>query len=543
MYRVLIVEDEKMEREGIRQLLSWMDLDIEISGEASNGKQALDMAEQTKPDIVITDIKMVGISGLQLASILQSWFPDIKIIFITGYQDFTYAKNAISLGAYGYVLKPVDEEELYQAVKKAVDQFDFEIYTKREKNILTRQVEETLPLLQQQFLKKLLLNTSYSDEFLARIKDLGIFNEGETYHVVVISLDNYRLYERRSSKEQIWSLTQTILHDLNKSIGRDLSSTVVQIEDNLYSFLLKQLSSDTGEIIESCLKRVIKNLVKIFNISTTIAISQSTSSCNNINRLYEETLDATKAKWCIGSGRVIWASEMGYASNDIVVDKKLELDYTDIQANITKMMLFGEKYEIVKYLDEYFSNLPAELKNTKKHFQTLCLKILEICIKLLTEANQSVSDIIRDRLSMLDELLLYETYDSLKKWVIDRVMELTICMSKIKTNRSSRLVEKVYNIIQDYYNQDITIEMISDMVYFSPNYISRIFKNETGITILQCLTKVRMEKAVEMMKNPSLKIAEITEKVGYRSASYFGQIFKQYYGVTPKEYMDKMESI
>ena len=141
MYKVLVVEDEILEREGISKIISQMELDVVVVGEASSGKRALEMIQRIKPDIVVTDIRMPGLSGIELAAEIKNRFPDTKIIFITGYQDFEYAKSAISLGAYGYVLKPVDVQELFTVIKKAVDELKHERHIREERRTLEQQVE------------------------------------------------------------------------------------------------------------------------------------------------------------------------------------------------------------------------------------------------------------------------------------------------------------------------------------------------------------------------------------------------------------------
>ncbi|MCM8901460.1 response regulator [Caldicoprobacter algeriensis] len=304
MYKILVVDDEKLEREGIRELLAWMELNIEVVGEASNGKKALEMAQQIKPDIVVTDIRMPGISGIELAAHLKKQFPDIKIIFVTGYQDFEYAKRAISLGVCGYVLKPIDKEELFTVIKKAVDEFEYEQHNKEEKQMLTRQIEESLPLLQQQFLRSLLLGSSnLNDELLTRLREFRISFEANTYRVAVVSLDNYRIYEKKFSTEQKLRLTQSILYRFNDMVGSNLCSVVVQMEDNLFACLIPQAEGYTQQTMEAVLVKMIERIELDYGITATVGISQNASSCRQLHQLYQEALAATRHK------NGIWAPE------------------------------------------------------------------------------------------------------------------------------------------------------------------------------------------------------------------------------------------
>jgi YesN/AraC family two-component response regulator len=541
MYQLLLVDDERLEKEGIRDLLSWMDLDVEVAGEASSGKKALELAERLEPDIVMTDIKMPGMSGIELASQVKTMLPDVKIIFITGYQDFEYAKDAISLGAYGYILKPVDEEELYAVMKKAINQFESERHSMEEKQALTRQIEESLPFLQQQILRSLFLDSAdLTNEFLAQIEKSGIFSKGKSYRVIVMSLDNFPIYEREHPREQTSSLAQSTLHHLNAVANGTCCISAVQTADDLFCFP----SAETDEEkLGNDLKCVMKWLEQNYGMTVTVGISMATSSYFKLHKLYGQALEATKSKWYIGPGKMIWAAGLPQAAKDSKAGLEIDLSHTDLKANVIKYILSGDEYAIGIYLEEYFDKLPEGIKNSRKQFQGLCLKILEACEHLLTERNESFSDVFGDRVSILDELLIFDTYYGLKTWVIYKIMELSAYMSRKNTDRSNRVAEKVIRIINDCYDQDITIEMIAKKVYLSPNYIRRIFKSETGQTILQYMTRVRLEKAVELMKDPSLKISDISQKVGYGSVSYFGQIFKQYYGVSPKEYMETMDNL
>ncbi|MCM8901461.1 AraC family transcriptional regulator [Caldicoprobacter algeriensis] len=245
----------------------------------------------------------------------------------------------------------------------------------------------------------------------------------------------------------------------------------------------------------------------------------------------------------MGSGKVIWANGLPDVPRDIGMEQEVELRYADLQAGITRFVLSGDEHGIGEYLEQYFDNLPAKVKNSQKLIQNLCLRILEIGERLLAERNECLSDVFGDRVTMLEELLSFETFLDVKSWVISRMKELAMYMHRKSADRNSRVVKKIIDIINERYFEDLTVELLSQEVYLSPNYIRKIFKNETGQTILEYLTQVRMKKAAEMMKDPSLKISDISRKVGYGSVSYFGQIFKQYFGVSPKEYMASVEEL
>jgi len=544
MYKILIVDDETLEREGIRELLACTELNIEVVGEACNGKKALEMAQQIKPDIVVTDIRMPGISGIELAVHLKKQFPDIKIIFVTGYQDFEYAKSAISLGVCGYVLKPIDKEELFTVIKKAIDEFEYEQHNKEEKQTLTRQVEESLPLLQQQFVRNLLLGSGNLDDgLLTRLKEFRISFDVNTHHVAVISLDNYRIYEKKLSAEQKLKLTQSILYRFNDIAGSCLCSVVVQMEDNLFACLIPHTEKYTKQTMEAALVGVIKSIELNYGITATIGISENASSSRQLHQLYQQALAATRHKWYMGPGKVIWANGLPDVPQDIGMEQEVELRYADLQAGIMRFVLSGDEHGIGEYLEQYFDNLPARVKNSQKLIQNLCLRILEVGERLLAEKNECLSDVFGDRVAMLEELLSFETFIDVKSWIISKMKELTVYMHVRSTDRNSRVVKKIIDIINNRYFEELTVELLSQEVYLSPNYIRRIFKNETGQTILEYLTQVRMKKAAEMMRDPSLKISDICRKVGYGSVSYFGQIFKQYFGVSPKEYMESVKEL
>ncbi|HEY5583684.1 MAG TPA: response regulator [Ruminiclostridium sp.] len=548
MLKAMLVDDELLEREGIRDLIPWEQLGVELAGEASCATKALEMAKRIEPDIIITDIKMPGKNGIELVSQLKAFLPDIKVIFISGYQDFEYAKNAIALDAYGYVLKPVDEIELINVIRKVVNHYDEIRNTVTEKRAINCQIEESLPLLQQQFVKNLLTGNFENEEMLLweQIKHLKLSLQRGYYYVAAISLDDYKIRANNLSRYDAKSISHKILKAWECFRTQGVNAITVQMQEDLYALIINDttLYYESESVILTDFRNFISKFNDEYGMAITIGLSRVEDELSCLCELYGQAVDAIKHKWYLGKGSIILASHLNEDFNyACATEEKGNIDLLDIQKNVSKCIFAGDSIGIENTIRQYLDGLSTIEKKNPQNVQNLCLDLINCLEHILMERGEKLGNIFKDHIALIDELLLLDTLSETELWMVKKFRETASYMASKNNEPSKWVINKIIEIIESRYFEELTVEDFAQEVFLSPNYIRKIFKNVTGKTILEYITQTRMNKAINLMKTSYLNTREIAIKVGYESTSYFGQIFKQNFGVTPGEYVKSMERV
>lgn len=538
--KVLLVDDEKMEREGLRDYMPWDQLGLEVCGEASDGMYALKLSAEMKPEIVISDIKMPGTDGIELATRLREMFPDIKVIFISGYQEFEYARKAIMLNAYGYILKPVNFKKLAELLDKVVAQIKEEQYSARQKEELRQQIKENRQYLQQQFLRDLLQHSKRNQRnmLVKRADYLGLSFPYDYFSVAVVAIDDYKEIEERLSEENKQFLNTIVFNMLRRiSIG-DSCMHIVQAQDGVFSVIIN--TSENGTIRKDEILGSFEAFLKQLSIScdktATVGFSDFSKGIEEIQVLYRHAVAATKAKWSLGKGLVIFASDISIGSSSML-DNQNDLEQIH---EISQYVLAGDIESTKETLSRVFDSIKGETCHSQQSIRNMCLMLINECRQILLEIEDDPENILGSYFSIYDTVFHIETLTDLESWLIAILAKVSGQIQEKRKAKNSRLVDAVTEIVNNRYHENIGMEEISNEVYFSSNYIRKVFKDETGHTVTDYLLQVRMKRAVELMKDPKLHVYDIGQQVGYENTSYFCQVFKHYYGVTPKEYMDSL---
>ena len=536
MLKAVLVDDEILEREGIRTLISWDDLGIELSGEASCATNALQLVSQIKPEILITDIKMPGKNGIDLVSSVKEFLPDINVVFISGYQDFMYAKKAILLDAYGYVLKPVDKNELTDALKRIVQHYHNTV----EEHKINHQFEESLPYLQQKFLNGLLTGEITGDEtqLIEQSVRLKLPFDARVFNVAVISPDMSCTADDVSRKKA--NVDLRALGEWEASVSQRFSMKSVFMEDHL-ALIIRTDDSDTADPeLENHLNKLIQKLGAEYGTSFSIGFSEGGTGLGCLAQLFGQAAAMVKHKWYLGKGTVISASRIKKAEKTGIFSTINDV-LQDIRNEISKDINAGDVNRIGNSIRRYFDALPWDEKILPQSVRNHCLDLINVSEHILSEHGETLNSILTNKVALIDELLLIDTLTETQAWMIEKFQEISRYIEGKRAEQNYIVINRIIDIIENYYSQDLTVEGFAEEVYLSPNYIRKIFKKEMGKTILDYIIQTRMNKAIELMRTTFLSIKDIAEKVGYKDSSYFGQVFKQKYGVTPGEYRKSVE--
>jgi two-component system, response regulator YesN len=536
MYKLFIVDDEVSSRYGLRDCIDWIKYGIEVVGEAANGSAAMKLIPSLEPDIVITDVKMPRMDGIQLSVELKQLNKDIKIIFISGYDDFEYLKSALKVDAVDYILKPINPEEMLSVVQKVINMIDAEQGQKKLLNQMNTKLTQSMPLLRGKFFMSIIKDAAYEvNKLKERLEFLELkLDMYGRYCTLVLSIDDSAaLFDNISEKDrELTSLS--IISICQEIIEEHLNGYVFENKQGEYVCILNMKVDEDEDKLFILTKSIQESIIALLNIKLTIGVGKTVGELSNLSQSYKTAFEAASQKLFLGKNRIITMDSLG-TYKDIIP----KLDMEKCQRIYTALKT-GDKLGISLLVDELFYELSLSRNIDLRYCHNVCLQLLIIGSSLLMDL-----EIVHDELSVdvkkhWQSVFKLETIGDMKEYVISCYSIVCSLIAEKRNKRSVNAVEKVKAIIQrKYSDNNLTIDVISQEVYLASTYLCLVFKQETGETLNEYMTKVRMEKAKELLHDKNCKLYDISCSVGYMDASYFTKIFKKYTGVTPSEYRDK----
>ena len=493
-YKVFLVEDEIVTREGIRDNVNWKSADFEFCGEAPDGEMALPLIEESKPDILITDIKMPFMDGLQLSKIVQEKMPWIKIIILSGHDEFEYAQAAVKLGVTEYLLKPISSEDLLRALKRIEKQLDKERKEHESYTELQEQNQENLILLREKFLLRLVMGGMSSVEAIEQSKQFGLNIIAQNYLVLLLKIElrdkdkpfDYYEYQRAERAVSDWvSSDSNVLH-----IKKDLEELVLL----LIGHDPDQLQQDGANLAKSIKREVEKE--NICNLTTGIGTPQQ--RLGDIHRSFIEALSMVKnaelsshPKEANKSNEHIELSQLDRPVLETYLKSGAIQDYDNFYA--THLQAVGQASIQSDLIKNY---LLVDVVLTVTHFVD----------RLGGKVNQVIPE-INDIESILENMSdAHQIYEVLKKLIVSA---LTFRDSKVNHERS-KLIQEAKLYIDDHSNDpDLKMNLVATKFNISSSHFSTVFSQEIGETFRDYLTNLRMNRAKELLRSTDLKSSEM----------------------------------
>ncbi|GAA3407963.1 response regulator [Paenibacillus hodogayensis] len=542
MYKLFIVDDNPRDRGGVAGLLDWGSMGLRIVGIFPDGAEAFREAERECPDIVLTDVQMPGMDGLELGRRIKERYPATKLIFMSGHDDFAYAKSALQLDAENYVLKPIRKNELREAVAKAADKLSQERTAMQEKDELQQQIKRSLPLHQDRFVRELLFGSfsGMSGELLRKRMELLEIRLPADGHYRVLLLQTAGA---GSGETEIPDYVR-LMHHLDDELSalRDqppgLHIRMVPLSDRQLAFIagsetaIAQSDMKALDWVLQAEERMDESLQHVLSIG----ISRQ-GRLADLPKLYAQSARALEAKvYSDRTPRIMFYEEIDESEESPgIVTPDADEWLQDIRE-----LLFSEKAPAIEpLLDRYLSGSGAPL--TDRELKPFLLLLSGTLQRIYVEAGKSVNGLIILFLSLWNKL---ETATGLNdiRTAVDQLIGLA--RSQLVDEQRpyyDQVVKDIKRIVMKRYMDPITIQEIADDVFLSLSHANNIFKNKTGRKIFDYLTEYRMEKAKSLLREPGSKIYLVAQQVGYTNKSHFCLIFKKYSGLTPSEYKNRSE--
>lgn len=526
MKKVLIADDELLVRVGLKSTIPWEENGFMVVGEAKNGKEAMELFEKFDPDILVTDIRMPIMNGLELIQEMKARKSKLKAVILTHYDDFSYAKEAIKLGASEYILKSDLNQDTFLAVlnKLSSDRVPFKDSYAGEIPEKVKS-EDNAEIL----LKRLALGDYKSrQELNSMVKEFGLyFANGFCMAAAVkifVSDINETAYgpEGETLVKLIENVSNQVLD--NGFISRVFCYTGGEI---IYLFNAEGIkdSKKLGETIKNQLGVLKKNVAQFLDAELSVGLSSAGVSCERIPELLEEARTAQQQCFFERFGIAVFQPEAAGKKADC---PKINLD------TLRNYIKTVEESRLNEYIDSVFGEL-LTLRNISH--------VKEVFIDFLSYAKIFASELnLKNEPAFNEQKLSYRNFDKMhnyemaKKYIADIYRELLHQTDGNRSARYSYVINKSIDYIRKNYDKNISLIDVADCVQISKSYLSLLFKQETGINFSSFLTNYRIEKSKKFLKESNCKIYEIAEKVGFDNPYYFSKVFKEVTGTSCKEF-------
>ena len=544
MISVFLVEDEIVMREGIRSNINWSAEGYKFVGEAGDGELAYPMIRDLKPDIVITDIRMPFMDGLELSRLIKKELPSTRIIILSGYDDFQYAREAISIGVTDYLLKPISGAQLLEAIGKVSDGIKAEQDQLRFMERYKKEREENRILEKRVLFRQLVAGALSMPEILNKGKALGINLAAGAYGIVMFQIkvsDESRGEGQitESYSESIEKITSVIRNKYNSKEG-------IQVYEQLGGvFVFLVLGRDRQETADS-MDGLLGDLEDMMSDKSGINYYAGTGCVvdriREVGRSYEAASKAFAHRFLYDSSRVF----DGHHNTDQAAESApINMDEIDIgkldRRIVTSFLNNGSSEELLHFVEDFVDN------TGKGNFQSLIFRqyisvdLYFTVVSFLESIGYSRDEITEKLGNIGDGQSSQGDTDKTKDYIHDILSKALEMRDKVCDSRYSSLINSARSYIYDHYSdEDISLNQVAASVNISPNHFSSVFKKETGETFIEFLTRVRMDKAKELLETTDLKAQEIGYKIGYRDPHYFSYIFKKTQNITPRQYRDKV---
>ncbi len=528
MLKLLVVDDEPIHRRELANLIRTLRSSYEV-WEAENGKEALEVMNNQDFNILVTDVKMPLMDGLELIEALGERVDRMKVIVLSGYEYFDYAKRALKLGACDYVLKPIDEDAVEGMLQNVEDLIEKQMDSEKANKMLQQQLDKTYPMYIDHVMNRFTQCGNEKDE-VKKVEDVfSREGQGRIFALYLYDSEGINTYANESGiRDTMKSFLRYTSHDMLKQYGHTISFFLDDPSFLMLGIMKPKVNEDTTYItgLKNVLSRLSLVVCENYQLKIRIGISGS-YLCLYDN--YKKAVD-----------EAIHALNYGFYSDEQIVlyhsEQDVLLDNTPLRTGTTEMLLRDavSKYNKNKAW-ECFNEVVASISSDVKPVPTIVKGFLE---ETLSECLNSIVPIIeKDCLDEINkkikELAFCGDFSMLKKAAREILQQMLESTQKIANDRNYFLIQKCINFVSEHYSEEINVDTLANIFHFNNSYFSTIFKKNIGVGLSDYIVDVRMQKALELLQSSSFKVYEVAQKVGYKDGKYFCKVFKNKHGVTP----------
>lgn len=533
--KVFLVEDEMVIRRGIKNSIDWEKEGYIFCGEASDGELAYPMIIKEKPDILITDIRMPFMDGLELCKLVKKELPNIKILILSGYDEFDYAKEAIRLGVTEYLLKPISSGKLLEALNGVSESIRRE---KEDKDLVRKYMEEMRENTEhekQKFFEQMIAGNLSMADALETGKKYEMNLSAGMYNLLLF---RFTLGEENRKSGELLGEAEYAIEKLTERL-----EYVFEFQRGVegWAFLLM---ADNEEQMSERVKELSKDLEEIMKNYSTIAyfggIGQPVARLRELEESFREAERALAARFTMELNRIISVEDIRMAQNVDTLDDIEITSFGEIEKTRTMLEKFlnnGAEDEIDEFVDVYINELPEENLKSVLMRQYIIMDAYIVMMSFCEKIEGIEGEMQAQSEELKNSMKTIQTLEEIKNYIRMLLKKIIGVRDTISGRRYSDIIEIAKDQIRKTYMSDeISLNTIAAEVGMSPSYFSSIFSKEIGKTFVEYLTEIRMDRAKELLMCSSMKTSEIGYEVGYKDPHYFSYIFKKTQNCTPKEF-------
>lgn len=530
MIKVMIADDEQIVVDGIKFMLKELYSDVEVIAEANSGRAIIEATMTQVPDVVLMDIKMPGINGIEAIETIKKRHHETKFIIISAYEQFDYAKQAVELGVSHYILKPVIDHK----IKDVMDKVLFEI---KEERRMVRQdmenrekLEKIIPVLEHGFVYALLMNADYRSE-LRKYQELFEIKKDNAYVMILEFGDNGEEETLENAigtglkGQSLYPKVQSAIKYKCKAIVGPMIinriTTVIYEEQGQTEYEQRLKALALAESIKTSIETIMGSTVHI-----------GIGACHSSDKIRHSLEEASFAL-----NRITDESILHFNDSNLSESESSDYSYMDIKEEETRIINLvetGQKEQLIKSLQSFFNRVEKAFGSSVQDIKHV---VTELMVMVLSAAfRHHIKELRLGYDTYLNEIKNIDQVIPLEQWCIKRILLITDAILNHRHENVSAVVMDAKIYMDKHYNEDLSLNDVSKMVAVSPQYFSKIFKEEIGVSFVEYLRKKRMEVAKEMLMAKKHSIKEICYHIGYNDPNYFSRLFKKMVGVTPTDY-------
>ncbi|MFC4304359.1 helix-turn-helix domain-containing protein [Cohnella boryungensis] len=520
MHTVLIVDDDAMIVKGLEQFVDWQDMGFSIVGTARDGEEGLQAIRELQPEIVLTDIKMPYKDGLSMIEDCLSDGMAPHFVVLTGFNEFEYARRALKSRVSDYLLKPVEEHKLIAVLDSIREQIRENKRQKEDISALERRAQESYVLIQEKLIAELLDGSlpleAISAEKLA-LYDIRLSRS--CCQVVLVEGDKTLL-----SDPKLTEMMTTVLgrHGMDANLAR--------IGDGLT--LLLNGGEDGERYLGAALEEIRTKALEWLGLPLTMGVSNS-GTADELPDLYLQAKLALQYKMYTGSGSL-------NAYRSLALEAELFLHDPQEQARrLLAAVSENNEARIHAELDGFFDQIRRHGGLPPQSVYRVCSEVLYEIRKALNETGLPADRFVEEPAAAIEGMVRQGTLDELRQGFGVIFRQIRAHLDRSPEHAGGEQIDSIILYMRTHYAEPIDLDIISRTFYIDPSYFCKVFKKSTGETYLHYLTKIRIDKACQLLSNPASKVYEIAGQVGYEDQRYFSQVFRKHTGMTPSDYQKR----
>lgn len=538
MIKIFLVEDEVIIRNGIKKSVDWIAHGYDFAGEASDGELAWPMIKEKKPDILITDIRMPFMDGLELSELVKKELPLTKIIILSGYEEFDYAKKAIKIGVTEYLLKPISSEKLLEAIDRIADIIKEEQEEKKLLEQYAREMQENTEKDKYDFFNSLLDGRMSMTDALEQGNKLGIDLGAEGYCVVLYKImtpEHRMVYTDELVKTQ--ERIEAFAEKTEKVLWyrRGVEGWAFIIQGKIGNELCERVSS-----FMECIQKISKEYE---NLEYFGGIGQQVERIRMLKESYNTAYQAFANRFVKMMNQVITYDEIVSSVEKDSIEYQNLGSMGENRKLLETFLRSGTEEEIPSFISVYFEALHEDDLQSFMLRQYIVMDAF-VCFFSVSEKLNISREELQTEIGDIHAIGKHiESVQSTKKCLESTIRKMIMLRDKASNCRYSDILRRAKRYTdENYMSEEISLNTVAACVNMSPSYFSSVFSQESGQTYIEYLTSVRIQKAKELLECSNMRISDISYEVGYKDPHYFSYIFKKTQGCSPKEFRSKSKA-